>query len=147
MMMMLAHVVLHAYGAHNRASVLVRRAAGGVLGGALLPLRVAESLEVDGPAQTVVVLTGSLPAANRAWAEWRASCTHAWPENCDENCDGSVAVSVTIPALWGRAHARGVCVCVVCVLCVCVYVCVCVRVYVCERVLQKDTHVRIHVHK
>ena len=63
---------------HSRATVLLGRSPTGNLPlSGLLPLRVAESLQPDS-VQTVVFLTGSLPAAERANAEWRRQCTDEW---------------------------------------------------------------------
>ena len=65
-----------AHGLHTRATAVLGRSATGQppLSG-LLPLRVAESLR---DVQTVVFLTGSLPAAERANSEWRRQCTDEW---------------------------------------------------------------------
>ena len=65
-----------AHALHTRATALLGRSATGQppLSG-LLPLRVAESLR---DVQTVVFLTGSLPAAERANSEWRRQCTDEW---------------------------------------------------------------------
>ena len=63
---------------HSRATVLLGRSPTGLLPlSGLLPLRVAESLQPHG-VQTVVFLTGSLPAAERVNAEWRRQCTDEW---------------------------------------------------------------------
>ena len=65
-----------AHALHTRATALLGRSPSGQppLSG-LLPLRVAESLR---DVQTVVFLTGSLPAAERANSEWRRQCTDEW---------------------------------------------------------------------
>ena len=72
---------------HSRATVLLGRSPTGLLPlSGLLPLRVAESLQqpkaesLQQPngMQTVVFLTGSLPAAERANVEWRRQCTDEW---------------------------------------------------------------------
>ncbi len=62
------------HGTQVRATALLHRAATQA-GGALLPLRVAESLQGS---QTVVYLTGSLPVAERTSHEWRTWCTREW---------------------------------------------------------------------